>query len=93
MKCMATQIISLVAVCLLFEVQLGLTLYFKPEWHQYVMSLIRDHEKCAFLPVVISNVRHQNAEGSDYNDFNALFLPEVIIWDPVLQFLKIFNDL
>lgn len=62
-------------------------LYFKPEWHRYVLSLIHNHNKSAVIPVIISCIT--NAENSD---IDALFLPEVIVWDPVLQFPKIFDE-
>ena len=89
---MAARVFCLVAACL-YGVQFGSTLYFQPEWLHHIISLIRDHEKLAFLPVVISSVRHQYAAEGSGNVSALLFLPKVIIWDPILQFPRIFNDL
>ena len=42
------QIIILVLASVLCNIHFGSTLYFKLEWHSYVLSLICDHEKNTF---------------------------------------------
>ena len=96
MKCVTVEAnIVFLTLSVLFSVQLVSSSYFKPEWHRYVMSLICDHEKCAFLPTILSYVKYRNPDDAvnDYSYMDALLLPEVIIWDPVLQFPVIFDDL
>ena len=100
MKCVETYRIFfyltsyLTVITLLYNVKVGGS-YFKPEWRFYIMSLIRDHEKCPFIPTTIVYVKQKSIgiEENDYPDIDVLFLPEMIIWDPISQFLEIFNDL
>ena len=58
-------------------------------WHSYVSSLIQTHSWTPFVPVVIVAPIPPPV---GYVKANQYILPDVIIWDPLQQFPKEFEQ-
>ena len=68
-----------------------MAIQFKPEWRDYLHSLSVSFNKCPHAPYAISP---SISTDDDSNvEVTSLFdLLEVIIWDPVVQFLVLFTQ-